>query len=208
VLNVAHAEPTFAARGVAAIPPAALVLGVELLMMVIRRATGMRAARLEHEHAEERQERELAPARMTLGAFIRRGASERSAPQVEDGERAGEVGPWREPGAVVVSQRVRTQPPLVAEPGSAYGPTPPARRPSLPRRNSMAPADYILARRMARYIVEEREPGEVRTAEELLTAALGAKGITIDPRTAKHLLREFDVPKAETAREERADDSR
>ena len=39
VLNVAHAEPTWAARGVALIPPAALVLGVELLMMVLRNAT-------------------------------------------------------------------------------------------------------------------------------------------------------------------------
>jgi len=49
VLNVAHAEPTWAARGVAAIPPAALVLGVELLMMVLRRATTLRAARLQAE---------------------------------------------------------------------------------------------------------------------------------------------------------------
>ncbi len=49
VLNVAYAEPTWAARGVAAIPPAALVLGVELLMMVLRRATMLRAARLQAE---------------------------------------------------------------------------------------------------------------------------------------------------------------
>jgi Protein of unknown function (DUF2637) len=55
VLNVAHAEPTWAARGVAAIPPAALVLGVELLMMVLRRATTLRAARLQAE-AEAAQE--------------------------------------------------------------------------------------------------------------------------------------------------------
>jgi hypothetical protein len=47
VLNVAHAEPTWAARGVAAIPPAALVLGVELLMMVLRRASSLRIARLQ-----------------------------------------------------------------------------------------------------------------------------------------------------------------
>jgi hypothetical protein len=47
VLNVAHAEKgDWAARGVAAIPPAALVLGVELLMMVLRRATALRAERL------------------------------------------------------------------------------------------------------------------------------------------------------------------
>ncbi|HEV3400074.1 MAG TPA: DUF2637 domain-containing protein, partial [Actinomycetes bacterium] len=55
VLNVAHAEPTVAARGVALIPPAALVLGVELLMMVLRRATTLRATRLQVE-AEAAQE--------------------------------------------------------------------------------------------------------------------------------------------------------
>ena len=55
VLNVAHAEPTVAARGVALIPPVALVLGVELLMMVLRRATTLRATRLQVE-AEAAQE--------------------------------------------------------------------------------------------------------------------------------------------------------
>jgi hypothetical protein len=50
ILNVAHAESgNWAARGVAAIPPAALILGVELLMMVLRRATTLRAARLQAE---------------------------------------------------------------------------------------------------------------------------------------------------------------
>jgi hypothetical protein len=48
VLNIAHAEHgDWAARGVAAIPPAALILGVELLMMVLRRATTLRAEQLE-----------------------------------------------------------------------------------------------------------------------------------------------------------------
>ena len=65
VLNIAHAtdaDPAFpaarpglveahavdwAARGVAAIPPAALVLSIELLMMVLRRATTIRAERLQ-----------------------------------------------------------------------------------------------------------------------------------------------------------------
>jgi Protein of unknown function (DUF2637) len=46
-LNVAHAtSDKWTARGVAAIPPAALVLGVELLMMVLRRATALRVERL------------------------------------------------------------------------------------------------------------------------------------------------------------------
>jgi hypothetical protein len=47
VLNIAHAgQHGWAARGVAAIPPAALVLGVELLMLVLRRATTIRTERL------------------------------------------------------------------------------------------------------------------------------------------------------------------
>jgi Protein of unknown function (DUF2637) len=47
VLNIAHAgQHGWAARGVAAIPPAALVLGVELLMLVLRRATALRVERL------------------------------------------------------------------------------------------------------------------------------------------------------------------
>jgi Protein of unknown function (DUF2637) len=59
ILNVAHAEAgNWAARGVAAIPPAALVLGVELLMMVLRRATTIRSARLQAEL--DKQQLELA----------------------------------------------------------------------------------------------------------------------------------------------------
>src|SRR6266545_5670779 len=52
-LNVAHAtSDKWTARGVAAIPPAALVLGVELLMMVLRRATALRTERLAAAQAE------------------------------------------------------------------------------------------------------------------------------------------------------------
>jgi hypothetical protein len=59
ILNVAHAESgNWAARGVAAIPPAALILGVELLMMVLRRATTIRSARLQAEL--DKQQVELA----------------------------------------------------------------------------------------------------------------------------------------------------
>lgn len=46
VLNIAHAKHTWAARGVAALPPAALVLSVELLMLVVRQAAVLRAGRL------------------------------------------------------------------------------------------------------------------------------------------------------------------
>jgi hypothetical protein len=47
VLNVAHAGAgKWSARGVAAIPPAALVLSVELLVLIVRRAAMARTARL------------------------------------------------------------------------------------------------------------------------------------------------------------------
>jgi Protein of unknown function (DUF2637) len=72
VLNVAHAEPTWAARGVAAIPPAALVLGVELLMMVLRRATMLRAARLQAEMEAEQAAALQAPlSRLQIEAIRR-----------------------------------------------------------------------------------------------------------------------------------------
>jgi Protein of unknown function (DUF2637) len=45
-LNIAHAQPTWAARGVAAIPPIALVLTFEILLAVVRRAAAARIARL------------------------------------------------------------------------------------------------------------------------------------------------------------------
>jgi hypothetical protein len=75
VLNVAYAEPTWAARGVAAIPPAALVLGVELLMMVLRRATMLRAARLQAQLDAEQAAAMQAPmqrARIQVDAMRRR----------------------------------------------------------------------------------------------------------------------------------------
>jgi Protein of unknown function (DUF2637) len=47
VLNIAHAgHADWAARGVAAIPPAALLLSVELVLMIVRRAAGARTIRL------------------------------------------------------------------------------------------------------------------------------------------------------------------
>ncbi len=47
MLNVAHAGAgKWSARGVAAIPPAALVLSVELLVLIVRRAAMARSARL------------------------------------------------------------------------------------------------------------------------------------------------------------------
>ncbi|HJW57993.1 MAG TPA: DUF2637 domain-containing protein, partial [Actinomycetota bacterium] len=82
VLNVAHAEPTWAARGVALIPPVALVLGVELLMMVLRRATTLRATRLQVE-AEAAQEAAMAAplARIQIEAMRRPRAAAGTAPR-------------------------------------------------------------------------------------------------------------------------------
>ncbi len=71
ILNVAHAERgNWAARGVAAIPPAALILGVELLMMVLRRATTIRAARLQAEL--DKQQLELAALQQPVRGEITR----------------------------------------------------------------------------------------------------------------------------------------
>jgi Protein of unknown function (DUF2637) len=50
-LNIAHAEPIWAARGVAAIPPIALVLTFEILLAVVRRAAAARIARLSAQQA-------------------------------------------------------------------------------------------------------------------------------------------------------------
>src|SRR5919201_5360167 len=46
-LNVEHARPVLGARVVAALPPTALVVGFELLMLVARRAVAFRVARLQ-----------------------------------------------------------------------------------------------------------------------------------------------------------------
>jgi len=90
ILNVAHAESgNWAARGVAAIPPAALVLGVELLMMVLRRATTIRSARLQAEL--DKQQVELAalqapppsPVRGEITRKPRRQRREMSSPAAE-----------------------------------------------------------------------------------------------------------------------------
>src|SRR4030095_2214175 len=79
----AHADHTLAARGVAAIPPAALVLGVELLMMVLRRATKMRAVRvrLAYEAAYGEPQQRLAGAEKTpAGSLPGRKPAEVGAP--------------------------------------------------------------------------------------------------------------------------------
>jgi hypothetical protein len=57
-LNIAHAKPTWAARGVAAIPPIALVLTFEILLAVVRRAAAARIARLSAQQASGASEQQ------------------------------------------------------------------------------------------------------------------------------------------------------
>jgi hypothetical protein len=66
-LNIAHAEPTWAARGVAAIPPIALVLTFEILLAVVRRAAAARIARLNaHQDGGASQQPPIAATATTL----------------------------------------------------------------------------------------------------------------------------------------------
>jgi hypothetical protein len=137
VLNVAHAEPTWAARGVAAIPPAALVLGVELLMMVLRRATMLRAARLQAElEAEQAAAMEAPLSRLQIEAI------RRPRPPLD---------------------RLTTPPaarPAGAEPraGALPRPTPPAARPAAASRVAEREATRLVEREAARPAAEAAAP--------------------------------------------------
>jgi hypothetical protein len=187
VLNVAHAEPTWAARGVALIPPAALVLGVELLMMVLRRATTLRATRLQVE-AEAAQEAAMsAPlARIQIEAMRR--------PR-RTGEALGTAAPAARPAA--------------AEPRAGALPRPaveaagrePRRVPSDTFRQAVAAAkagDDPRPRRQAPYMVaaailDERADAETLTSAQLVEA-MAEQGVTISQSTAQALLRELRSP--------------
>jgi len=129
VLNVAHAESgNWPARGVAAIPPAALVLGVELLMMVLRRATTIRSARLQAEL--DKQQLELAALQAPPTPAVR-GELTRKArrPRREMPTPAAEAEPAAEQTAA--AQPAATQPAATqAEPRQAE---PPAPRPEVER---------------------------------------------------------------------------
>jgi hypothetical protein len=191
VLNVAHAEPTWAARGVAAIPPAALVLGVELLMMVLRRATTIRAIRLQVE-AEAAQEAAMAAPRARI--------------QIEAVRR-----PRRTEAALAAATPAAR--PAGAEPKAGALPRPSAqpsadtgeeqrRAPTDTFRQAVAAAkgddDPRPRRRQAPYMVaaailDERADADSMTAAELVEAMAG-RGVTIGPSTAQALLRELRSP--------------
>jgi hypothetical protein len=193
VLNVAHAEPTWAARGVAAIPPAALVLGVELLMMVLRRATTIRAARLQAE-AEAAQEAAMsAPlARIQIEAMRR---------------------PRRLDTALTAAPSAPTARPAGTEARAGALPRPVVQRPAAAaeREQGRMPADTFRQavaaakgdegrprRRQAPYMVaaailDERADGDPLAPAEL-AEAMAARGVNVGLSTAQALLRELRPP--------------
>jgi len=193
VLNVAHAEPTVAARGVALIPPVALVLGVELLMMGLRRATTLRATRLQVE-AEATQEAAMsAPlARIQIEAMRR--------PR-RTGEALGSAAPAARPAAA--EPRAGALPrPAVRAAAEAAG-REPRRAPSDTFRQAVAAAkgdDDPRPRRQAPYMVaaavlDQRADADTLTPAQLVEA-MAEEGVTISQATAQALLRELRSPRA------------
>jgi hypothetical protein len=177
VLNVAHAEHNWAARGVAAIPPAALVLGVELLMMVLRRATALRATRLQVE-AEQAQEAAMsAPlARLQVEA-MRRARPQPSQPK---------VGALVVPAATAATTTAERRPAdtfrqaVAAAKGDAEEEEPPRRR----------QAPYMVAAT----ILDERGDDAATLTPAQLVEAMAERGVTISQSTAQALLRELRSP--------------
>jgi hypothetical protein len=97
-LNIAHAEPTWAARGVAAIPPIALVLTFEILLAVVRRAAAARIARLSaHQDAGASQQPPIARTATTQASALA-AAGARSARMSSRGERPASASRVSAPG--------------------------------------------------------------------------------------------------------------
>ena len=174
VLNVAHAQPTLAARGVALIPPAALVLGVELLMMVLRRATTLRATRLQVEAEAAHEAAMSAPlARIQIEAMRR--------PRTESA--------------------LRTPSPAAARPAPAEPKAGALPQPSDTFRQAVAAAkggDERPRRRQAPYMVaaailDERPDADTLTPAQLVEAR-AERDLTISQSTAQALLRELRSP--------------
>jgi Protein of unknown function (DUF2637) len=219
VLNVAHAEPTWAARGVAAIPPAALVLGVELLMMVLRRATMLRAARLQAElEAEQAAAMEAPLSRLQIEA-IRRSrptVDQLTAPGARPARAEPRAGALPRPAAAPAQP---ARPPAAGtRPAERQAPDRDARRAGLdtfreavaaargndgprPRRPRIAAsvrADAVPAQGDTPYMVaagilDERGDADTLTPEALKQAMAG-RGVTVSLTTAQALLRELRPP--------------
>jgi hypothetical protein len=191
VLNVAHAEPTWAARGVALIPPAALVLGVELLMMVLRRATTLRATRLQVE-AEAAQEAAMAAplARIQIEAMRRPRAAAGTASRTSSTTLAPARPAPAEPKAGALPR------PVPAAVGAV------GRTPADTFRQAVAAArsddDPRPRRRQAPYMVaaailDERADADSLTPAQLVEAMAEA-GVIVSQSTAQALLRELRSP--------------
>jgi hypothetical protein len=177
VLNVAHAEPTMAARGVALIPPVALVLGVELLMMVLRRATTMRATRLQVE-AEAAQE-----AAMTAPLHRIQIDAMRRPRRAEEPPRPAAPAPPRPAPALADGREPRPAPSDTFRQAvaAAKGEDDPR-----PRRRQ---APYMVA---AAILDERADAGTLTPAQ--LVEAMAERGVTISQSTAQALLRELRSP--------------
>ena len=187
VLNVAHAEHNWAARGVAAIPPAALVLGVELLMMVLRRATTLRANRLQAE-AEAAQEAAMtAPlARVQIEAMRRprRADTTLAAASTTAARPAG-----AEPKAGALP---RPEPAGAGErraPADTFRQAVAAAKADDDPRSRPRQAPYMVAAA----ILDERADADSLTPAQLVEA-MADRGVTIGQSTAQALLRELRSP--------------
>jgi hypothetical protein len=177
VLNVAPPEHNRAAPAVAAIPPAALVLGVELLMMVLRRATALRATRLQVE-AEQAQEAAMA----TPLARLQVEAMRRPRPQPTQPK----VGALVVPAATAATTTAERRPAdtfrqaVAAAKGDAEEEEPPRRR----------QAPYMVAAT----ILDERGDDAASLPPAQLVEAMAERGVTISQSTAQALLRELRSP--------------
>ena len=187
VLNVAHAEHNWAARGVAAIPPAALVLGVELLMMVLRRATTLRANRLQAE-AEAAQEAAMAAplARIQIEAMRRprRADTTLAAASTTAARPAGaepKAGALPRPAPAGAGER--------RAPADTFRQAVAAAKADDDQRSRPRQAPYMVAAA----ILDERADADSLTPAQLVEATAD-RGVTIGQSTAQALLRELRSP--------------
>jgi hypothetical protein len=182
VLNVAHAEPTWAARGVAAIPPAALVLGVELLMMVLRRATTLRATRLQFE-AEAAQEAAMAAplARIQIEALRRPRAAAGTGTAL-----AASATPPAPPARPAAAEPTFRQAVAAAKGQAVAEAEAEAEDEARPRRRQ---APYMVA---AAILDERADAGSLTPAQ--LAEAMAGRGVIVSQSTAQALLRELRSP--------------
>jgi hypothetical protein len=191
ILNVAHAEHSWAARGVAAIPPAALVLGVELLMMVLRRASNLRISRLEHAERQAKVGPGLpgGPQLPALPLPVELTRTDGGQPAARNGERAAELAAVaaadgrngeqeQRPAAAPVPAAA-----AAATPATSERDTPPVQdqQPATTARTAAPSTNVVLTdptRKRGPVVVEAGSELAPRTAAPLAASAgLGSSGI-------------------------------